>query len=614
MAVWLLGPRSAIGADTTPPIAFADAGALSLSTDPVRAQLVNNTASAWQLTATAYLDMMDDTIATREVSVTVPASVAPGASVIVEVGPAPAGVTTATGFLVVTGTTGGERAVARRALTVGPSALKPRFEKWTASNQSLTVSGAAHGMPMLPLSGPGCGSLGVEPKEIWLTSGSDAATLSYRCVPMSAGASGDAVLVFQEKEAPSVGQYSGTLKVGDTSVALSYTVAESILWAILVIAIGLLLSVWRQVNSSAGPIRRADKRVTLIGGDALLRQDEFEERAGNATYRVYDVKPGVMQEVARLQTALVEQWPRLTSKAGLKAAFGTKDQDRLDAIVKDAASLDEAVQHWPKVAHDLEALAEVVQTINVVDGSPDVRSTPGEFAPSLVERARALLAPTGGGPTTRPLTIEEAKELGAEAPKLTSALNLLRTVVELHAKLKGPMPANMDTSDEDVWFQARRLVRQARAEFALAADVATLEQGKVDELVNRARALYRQVAPPRAPGEEGAGLESVTARELALEGSIPIIGGIGRVLRAAWSQVSTRRVDLFWLIVAIALAVWSGLTLYWFDKPWGRPTDVIVLMVWAFGATTLLTPIFSALEDVAARPTPLKRSDDKAAA
>lgn len=614
MVVGLAGPRSVLGADVTPTIAFADAAALSLSTKPVRAQLVNNTAVDWELTGTAYLDIVDDEVIPREVRVTLPMSVAPGASVIVEVGPVPDGVTNATGFVVVTGKSGAEQAVARRALTVGPSVLKPRVEKWTASNQSLTISGAAHGTPSVSLSGPSCGSLGVDPQKVSLTSGSDIATLTYHCVPASPEASADAVLVFDVGDIQDVGLYTGTAKVGDTSITLSYTVAKSILWAILVIAVGLWLSVWRQVRTSAGPIRRADKRAKLIGEDALLSQDEFADRAGSASYRVYDFRPGVMQEVARLQTALTEWWPRLTSISGLQAAFGTKNDEWLDAILKDAASLDAYVEHWPKIADDLKALAGVVQAIDAADASSDLAAKPGQFAEQIVKRARSILAPTGGGPTSKPLTLEEAKDLSEEIPKLTSALTLLPILADLHAKLEGDPPGNMEPEDAGVWFEARRIVRQARAEFAVATDVAMLEKSGVDRLVKRARALYRQVAPPIAPDEQEAALASLMEGEPAPEGSIPIIGGIGRILIATWSHLATRSVDLVWLVVAILLAFWSGLTLYWFDKPWGRWTDVVVLLVWAFGTATVLTPMLSALEDVVARPTALKRSDDDKAA
>lgn len=622
ISVSLQAPRSVAGADTMPSIAFADSGALTLATDAVRAQLVNNTATAWQLTATAYLDIVDDSVATREVPVSVPSSVPPGASVIVEVGPSPEGVTTATGFVVVTGTRDGDVALARRALIVGPSTLTPRIEKWTASNQSWTASGAAHGIPPLPLSGPACGALGVDSKEVTLTSGSDFATLSYQCIPpsvepsalASVEPSGDAVLVFREEEVPGVGQYSGTLMVGDTSVALTYVVAESILWAILVITIGLLLAVWRQVHSSGGPIRRADNRVTLIGEDAVLRQAEFEERAASASYRVYDIKLGVAQDVGRLRSALASQRPSLTSKKGLQAAFGTKDPDELNAVLKDAAALEQTVQHWPEVAKDLKALAEAVQGLDNAHGAAGI-PRPSEFSPLLVQRARELLMSAGGSPRTKPLTLHEARELSDEVPKLTSALKLLPIVAGLYVHLElGGVPSDLDPSDRDVWFRARRLVRQARAEFAVAADVVTLEQAKVDELVGQARALHRRVAPPPAPGEDLPDVMVDRREELAPQFPIPIIGGIGRLLGGAWAQLSTRPVDLVWLVVAIAIAVWSGLALYWIDKPWGRPSDVIVLLVWAFGTTTLLTPIFSALEDVAARPTPLTKPDDKSGA
>ena len=613
MATLLVGPQVGSAADTTPAIEFADSGTLSLSAKMVEVELVNNTTSLWQLRATAYLDIVDDNPTNVTIPVDVPASLQPGSSAIVTVGPAPVGVGAGSGFVVVTATNGGAVAVARRAVTAGPSAPEPRVDSWAATNQGdWTVSGAAHGMPLLALSDPGCGSLGADAHDVFLTSGSDVATLTYKCVPVAAGGSGDATLAFAEKSIPEVGQYAGTLKVGDTSVSLSYTVAAWIGWAILVIAIGLWAGIWRQVYSNGSPIRRADKRVTQIGYDAIERQRQFEDRARTASFLVYRINQGAAQEVARLERALAEQWPRLTSITGLRAAFWTKDPDELDAVLKDAAALDQTVRHWPSVADDLRALAATVAAITGAGplGEP---VTPGDFAPLLVAHARDVLAPTGASTTEKALTIKEAGALSEEVPKLNNALKLLPTVVELYGALDSPDPPDeLRASDKEVWLQARRLMQQARSEFAVATDVARLEQAKVDDLVKQSQAYYWQVAPKPAPAEQSAEMAAFIEGGPARAAAVPVIGDIGRLLGTAWSGITTRSVGTFWVLAAIALAFWSGLTTYWFDKPWGRPADYVVLFVWAFGATTLVAPILSALEDFIGRPTPLKKPDDKA--
>src|SRR4051812_28368762 len=89
---------------SAPPLAFTDSSTLTLSSEPSRVQLVNNTAVAWALTTAAYLDVVDGVVETRKLDITdPPSSIAAGSSIVLVVPPAPDGVSKATGFLVITG-------------------------------------------------------------------------------------------------------------------------------------------------------------------------------------------------------------------------------------------------------------------------------------------------------------------------------------------------------------------------------------------------------------------------------------------------------------------------------------------------------------------------------
>jgi hypothetical protein len=80
--VALTGTAPRVAAETPPPIAFAETATLTLSTEPSRAQLVNNTASARTLVVDAYLDVVDGAVETLGLEITdPPASIAPGGSV-----------------------------------------------------------------------------------------------------------------------------------------------------------------------------------------------------------------------------------------------------------------------------------------------------------------------------------------------------------------------------------------------------------------------------------------------------------------------------------------------------------------------------------------------------
>lgn len=594
IAAVLTNPPEVAGAEADAPIAFAEQSAVTLSTNAVPVQLVNNTASEWTLSVMAYLDVADDVVSSRTVDATAPATISEGGSVIVEVGPSPADVTTGTGFVVVTASRAGETVVARRALLV-TAVSEPQIEKWSGSNQLFTVSGAARGLPDLPLTGPGCGSLKDSSRDAFLTAGSDVGVLTYRCVPGSVNPEADARLVFDDGGIRSVGQYSGTLKLGEKTVALSYLNSAPISWALIAASVGLALGVLRQVRTNSLPVRRLDKRVTLIGEEALRNDDEYAKRAGAATYNGYDLMSAVGPEMARLQIALALLNPGWLTRQGWIAAFSGKDEEHLDGLVKEAAELNDLVQQWPNLATDFEELMAELRKV-------DELSLKG-LAPNLVQSARSMVAPTEGNPKSTVLTIKQARDLVEAVPKTTRALRLLPVASQLSKELAHQPDV---PSDRPVWVEAGHLTRQALAELAVAKDASSLEQAKVDELLTRARALYRQL-PPREAGRTAA----IVPQDFVPETVIALIAGLGRAARSTWSVLSARQIDIVWLAVAIGLAIWSGLTLYYVDKPWGRLGDIIIMVVWAFGATALLTPVLSAIEDVIGKPTTLKRKSDE---
>jgi hypothetical protein len=356
-------------------------------------------------------------------------------------------------------------------------------------------------------------------------------------------------------------------------------------------------------------VRRADARITLIGTDALNRQADFEDRSGTATYHVYDMVPAIAVQVARLQTALAALRPSWLSRERWRLVLGWgagNAQEQLDAVMDQAKDLDALVQQWPTLADELDKLDVKMR---------EVQAPANELAPGLMASATDLLAPLGGGPETKEVTIEEVRALLADVPKTTAALALVPAVVQLHEDVAQLEPLQSLTMfDQEFWAEAHRLDREILVNFSLASDVAALEQGHIDELMLRLRALVRQL-----PASEGGRLASAELEGRPVpESGLALLSGVGRIARMFWSAVSsTRGIDLLWLLVAVAVAMWSGLTLYYFDKPWGRPADFVILFVWAFGSATLLASLLSALEDVTAGPLPFRKQktdDDKSSA
>jgi hypothetical protein len=144
---------AAAAAESPAPIAFADDAPISLSSTRVDVQVVNNTAVEWTLSVSAYVLGADGGGERIAVAADLPTTIGAGDSATLALGPVPGDVQKASGFVVVTGRRDGETTIARGKLLVAQAVPKPQVTKWSGSNQHFTISGAASGVPDLPLEG-----------------------------------------------------------------------------------------------------------------------------------------------------------------------------------------------------------------------------------------------------------------------------------------------------------------------------------------------------------------------------------------------------------------------------------------------------------------------------
>ncbi len=299
-------------AETIQPIAFADATTLTVGTDPSRVELVNNTADPWTLSVSGSLDLVNDAVATRRLVTSAPPIIPGGESIVIVVEPPPADVTKGSGFLVVTASRTGAQVVARRALAItAAAAAKPRIDKWTGSNQHATL-------PTVPLEGAGCGSLGVDSKNAYVTSGADTAPIPYTCHPAPTRLHRGRDALVRHGQG-----HKGRPIHGDDEDRGDLALTD-------VLAIGAPLArVPRDPRRScagcleagghhrgaAGP-RVAKDRVKQIGTEATDLQRAFRTAAGEELYGAYNLVPAVEAEVTCLVDKLQELQPGWLSKVG----------------------------------------------------------------------------------------------------------------------------------------------------------------------------------------------------------------------------------------------------------------------------------------------------------
>ncbi len=93
-----------------------------------------------------------------------------------------------------------------------------------------------------------------------------------------------------------------------------------------------------------------------------------------------------------------------------------------------------------------------------------------------------------------------------------------------------------------------------------------MDDAKVEELVARAQSLQRQLIVPQPPAG-GRELFAGPAGPAETASSINLLGWIGRAIGAALSYTRAGSLDWVWLILAVVIAFWTGLQLYWIDKP-----------------------------------------------
>jgi len=225
----------------------------------------------------------------------------------------------------------------------------------------------------------------------------------------------------------------------------------------------------------------------------------------------------------------------------------------------------------------------------------------------LAAHAAQLLHPSAK--TEQALDDRAAAALVAEVPATIDALGLPFVLNEIETRLAEVKPSPNREADFAVWSRANQLYRQARVELAQATSASEVEAAGLADVVQTARRLVLQLAP--APS---------TLEEQAFEPNAPGMGSVISMLqsvksagrRLASSVSSSRAVSLLWVLLAFAIAVWSGLTSLYLDKAWGTARDDFAMFVWAVGICTVVPVLLSSLEDLGSGPIPLKRTDGDA--
>lgn len=588
LGTWAVGSEASAQV-AEKPIAFAEAGAISIGTAVVPAIVVNNTSREWSLTAVAQLHTVDGAQVVEVRISPNPAALPPMGEVFISVGPIKGVSDAMSGFLVVTGTSGAETVVLRRPMVLGTSAI-PAVSKWSGTTYAVApfADASYDSLPTLPLQGTECPV--IARGSVALTTGGSVTTLAYQCTKVD----GHTELRFTTGDIPRRGSYSGTLKLGDTSVEMNLRATTIVLWPLLMIFVGLALALGQLAwVKNRRPINLAKKALKKdVANRAASQQSMFAANASGTTWQAYDFTAGILAEVEALKVRLDELPPASRrGKLGRWLPYPLKEQqDRYDAILSEAAALKDTVDHWPLLAttpfSNLNAAWLAIPT--------------NKKAINLADDAGKLLLEAGSS-SPMPLSSEQASELLDLVPRTTKALSLLVVGAEVEATIRAlSTQTPTDAFDKAAYDRARQDSALANAELLRAKNAKDVEAAGVEELLESARRELSKLPPGRRIGPTSF---SLPPPDVETAPSSP-----------PWTETATaiaRRIavaDLAIFVLAGLAALWTGLGALYLGKPWGRWGDYIAMVAWAFGIAAVSSLFIESLERLAGGDVQLNKA------
>jgi hypothetical protein len=468
----------------------------------------------------------------------------------------------------------GATVVARQELAIAADIAVPGVSTWSAVSRTWWKdSGGEVGQPIPLDAGSGC----PEDEAVYedhLAAGDRAVAVTLTCR--------DDSLTVTTGAYPVAGTYIGTVTVDDEEVDIEVRHTLAVWFVLLPILLGFLLAIIVQ-RRMAGSDTQLRWWLMRLRGRAALADQAFLEQSSNADWDRYRIEPVVATEGAELRRRLhdlrqgLPRWLRW-----LPWSPGEQEPER-QAIVESINDLDRLVTDWPQTPRDIKRARERLAA------SADASSR----SPLLVQRMAEVQAPEGE------LSVDELRSRREFLLHFDAALDVVDQLAVVDGLLRGvdrtPATEEWSPLDEEVYQRAKHLVREASVVLAQLRSSSEVER-EVGPLVGRAaRLVARLPIKPRRTGMRGA-----TAGDTGIVESGLVL--VRRVAEAVSRRGYTASQSAL-VLVALFVAVATGLALLYVGKAWGTPTDFLAAFVWGFGATALLSPVLDLLRGFGDRPT-----------
>jgi hypothetical protein len=384
------------------------------------------------------------------------------------------------------------------------------------------------------------------------------------------------------------------MKVGTADLSLTIQRTFAIWWPIALILLGLVLAVWSQgllIQGSRGQQRWWLRRFPVR---ASIADAEFIKESTNWSWDAYRLEPSVREQAEQLRQVLRglnRRRPYLLR--WLPWPVGFCQAERAD-LSKSLAATDDLITAWPSMPAKFEsAHTQLAESTSAIDRAPALRA-----------RVLEILTPeTATLPVSELISRRLAIEAFAVALQVVDDLD--RLVEYLDAS------RTLDPADTATYFRALQLQRQACAALLRNSDPVDIVK-TVAPVVSRGSELASRLPAPTARATRPQDINQ-TKGATAVRSGAPALAVRGLTLvrhairRASGTTYVAGQSTLIALTVAIG--VWSGLVVLYNGKAWGSPGDAIAAVAWGFGATTVISPILSSLQRLAARPSDLSTSN-----
>ncbi|HEV2813017.1 MAG TPA: hypothetical protein VGW10_07190, partial [Solirubrobacteraceae bacterium] len=400
-----------------------------------------------------------------------------------------------------------------------------------------------------------------------------------------------------------IGAYTGTVNLppsaAGTPVALKVRRTDGVVLPAVALIIGILLALWAQRFLG---LRRTV--YLLQEAEAQLAQ-EFAETG--APYRGYDIREDVEARLAATRATI----DRLGG-----SGFATASAEVRKAAGDELTSLRTALVAWNSLPQLLAALDGALETLDALAAKPPAPLPPtpaGALPPAFAAGARELRE---GGPLTLAALVAVVAELRATvaaaaafpafAERTSAIWSLADRLTEHERELD-------DRRDELV--EARGRGAGAWVQAVLADSPARLAAAKVDEQLDRGFARLARLADVFGDARvEVAGVLERAARAAATDrapdfaeaDAEAVAEGIEEIEetpeeaedRGTQIRLKRRSREIGLTLVAILLALVSGLDSLYFGHEFGTPRDYLNALLWGFATKTALDAAATVIERV----------------